>query len=143
MCQMLARNEAFPMENESLESRVARIEADVSQINIRVGNMETDLRGLRTSMDHKFESLEAKFDGKIDGLEAKFDRKIDGLEAKFASRLDAMDTRFCGQLTAMDARFEKKLDTLSKRGFALVLTLFSVGATLGAVILGVLLHGGH
>ena len=120
------------MENESLESRVARIEADVSQINIRVGNMETDLRGLRTSMDHKFESLEAKFDGKIDGL-----------EAKFASRLDAMDTRFCGQLTAMDARFEKKLDTLSKRGFALVLTLFSVGATLGAVILGVLLHGGH
>ena len=132
MCQMLARNEAFPMENESLESRVARIEADVSQINIRVGNMETDLRGLRTSMDHKFESLEAKFD-----------RKIDGLEAKFASRLDAMDTRFCGQLTAMDARFGKKLDTLSKRGFALVLTLFSVGATLGAVILGVLLHGGH
>lgn len=98
------------MANEPLESRVARIEADVSQINTRVGNIETDLRGLRSSMDHKFEHLESKFDGR---------------------------------LNAMEAKLGKRLDTMTKWGVALVLTLLSTGATLGGVILNAVLHHGH
>lgn len=61
-------DEAFLMANEPLESRVARIEADVSQINTRLGNVEVDLRDLRTSMDHKFEHLESKIDQKFSTL---------------------------------------------------------------------------
>lgn len=74
---------------------------------------------------------------------AKFQRKLDAIEAKSFGRHAAIATKAEGPLDARNAEFDRKLDTPGKEGLALILTLFSIRATLGGAILDAVLHGGH
>jgi hypothetical protein len=67
---MLAMRKELPMEDAvaRLEPRVASIEADVAQLNVRVANVGFDLRDFRKSSDQEFEAMEARIDARFEDM---------------------------------------------------------------------------
>lgn len=107
------------MANELIESHVARIEADVSQINTRVGNFKIDLD---TSMRREFQNAQTRFDHRLDSTVTNFERRLSALEARFERFASTMD----GRLDAMATRFNGKLETLGTQCLAFALVLIWV-----------------
>ena len=54
----------------SIEERMARLEGAYDQINLRLGNLEGEVRALRTELNARMDRLEAR----IDRLDARIDR---------------------------------------------------------------------
>lgn len=123
---MHALMEEFPVEDAvmRLEPRVARIEADVGQLNSRHAVVEIDLRDLRKSMDQKLDEADARFD--------RSEARLDAAFAKLEARIDRLD-----------AKFESKLEALSTRRFTLWLVLISSTATIAAGVLTIIFGGSH
>lgn len=65
-----------------LQSRVARIEGEVTYLNWHLASVETDLRDLRRSVDQRLDQVDAKIEAKVDRLDDKLEAAVEKFDAK-------------------------------------------------------------
>lgn len=71
----------------------------------------SEIKGLRTEMNQRFEEQEKKFDEKLFKLEENFDERLMIMEDNFDDKLKSLEGRFDQRLLEMEERFDNKLDT--------------------------------
>ena len=73
----------------------------LEQVDVRLGNVEQDLRELRMEMNSRFDGIyqqmNSRFDGIYQQMDSRFDRvyqEMSGLRGEFENRFRAVDQRF-------------------------------------------------
>jgi len=115
MVTLMRRNEAHnlitrdPIDENAMESRIARIESDVANIQLNMSEVRTDLKAANESIARLGMAVTA-LEGKVNALEVKveaLDDKVDALDAK----VEKLDSRF-DKLDAKVDRLETKLGAM-------------------------------
>jgi len=67
----------------TLGERIAAVESDVREQQVRTGGMKEEIANLRLDMNARFEAIDRRFDG-VDRRFESIDRRFDLLDAKMS-----------------------------------------------------------
>jgi phage shock protein A len=116
-----------------LEERVARLEANVENIQKDVSDMKIDIRRLGDKID----GVDQKLSAKIDGVDQKLSAKIDGVDQKLSAKVESVKdsvTTLAINMEKSFANLEKSIAALhAARAFDRVWWLLMSGALLGVM----------
>jgi phage shock protein A len=116
-----------------LEERVARLEANVENIQKDVSDMKIDIRRLGDKID----GVDQKLSAKIDGVDQKLSTKIDGVDQKLSAKVESVKdsvTTLAINMEKSFANLEKSIAALhAARAFDRVWWLLMSGALLGVM----------
>ena len=97
-----------------MESRIARLEADVDNINTNIADIKTDIRELRNQgkwMISVIGGIIIAGAAMSAWVVDQTDNKMSGLENRLGSRLDRVDTR----IDKLNDKMDKKFDTINTK----------------------------
>ena len=109
----MRRNEAHKLtfenqiDGEPMESRIARIEADVAHINSTLVTVQADVRELRTDLRNGLAAANEAI--------AEVKRSVTALGAKFEGQVTALDAKCEGQFTALRAEIRATASALESK----------------------------
>jgi chromosome segregation ATPase len=95
-------------EEEVVEERLARLEANVEHLQSDVTEIKTDVRRLNDKVD----KLDEKWTRKIDGVDAKLTAKIDAVDEKLTGKIDGLATKLSTDIKEGDLKCLGKIDEL-------------------------------
>lgn len=101
-----------------LESDVAHIHRDVTDIKQKLERVADDVSDLKVSMAALAGRQDA-FDIKLDAMDKRSESKLDAMGNHFESKLDTLDKKFEVKLDTLDKKFESKFDSMDKKFDAL------------------------
>jgi exonuclease VII large subunit len=140
----------FEME-DSVEERIARLEATTEHIQSDVSEIKEGLKRLDAKLDENYQRLDAKldestkrFDAKLDESTKRFDAKLDESTKRLDAKLDESTKRLDAKLDESTKRLDTKLDALKDAFASLRIgrALDKVWALLAmAALLGVMARG--
>jgi chromosome segregation ATPase len=124
-----------------VESRVARLEANVEHIRSDIADIKVDLRRLNDKVDGVEQRLSVKIDdvdnrlcvkidevdnrlsGKIDEVDKRLSGKIDDVDKRLSGKIDDVDKRLCGKIDDVDKRLCGKIESVKDMVTSLALTV--------------------
>ena len=118
---------------QTVEERVAVLEANIGHIRLDIADMKTDLRRLNDKMD----AVDQKLTAKIDGVEQKLAAKIDGVEQKLTAKIDGVEQKLTAKIEEVDRRLSESFGDLRVgRALDRVWWLLMLGALLAVMARG-------
>ncbi len=103
---------------ERLEVHVEHIQADVTEIKGKLGEMDLRLTAQIKEVDQrltsKIESLDEKLTTQIKEVDQRLTSKIESLDEKLTTQIKEVDQRLTGKLEALDGKLTGKIDDLLK-----------------------------
>jgi prefoldin subunit 5 len=100
----------YDVEN-SVEERVAVLEANIEHIRSDISDMKTDIRRLNDKVD----AVDQKLTQKIDAVDQKLSQKIDAVDQRLTEKIDAVDRRLTQKIDAVDQKLTEKIDAVDQK----------------------------
>jgi chromosome segregation ATPase len=104
---------------DTVEERVARLEANVEHVRSDVSDMKVDIRRLGDKIDSvdqklsaKIDSVDQKLSARIDSVDQKLSAKIDSVDQKLSAKIDSVDQKLSAQIDGVDQNLSTKIDSV-------------------------------